>query len=300
MSVNFIKTFDDSDEEVYYESTNIDDELIRLNVQERTNPIIHEFNTFLKDPSFINPIGDPTTKFINLDNGKPYNIPDVKINKYFRYLEALRRKKLNGIMWSERQYFHENDYSGIMIDLDVYQDTPQNQFTPIVYNLLFRHIATVLKQFIKIEEHADNNMIKIHIAILKKDKILKKSETGPYKDGIHILIPGVRLNKPTKKIFIQKFKNKNADVFKMIKINEDSYKNQNQEEGSHKIVDTMSSVVPVFFFGCVRDKIRHPYVIEKFVELTLPVIDNNIMDPMINDLTNQYGFFDEDDINLKT
>jgi len=305
---NYIQSFD-SDEEINYEVDNAEDDEIKLSVQERVNPVLNELNLFLKEPAFINPIGDASSRLINLATRIPYNIPDIRINKFFKYIEHIRRKRLSGIMWMERQYFHENDYSGIMIDLDIYQETAQSQFIDFAYNLLAQHLARVLKQYLNIEEHKQaDGTIKIQAIILRRQRITRKSDEEPFKDGIHVLLPGIKVKKEVKKLLIDKFANKDSDFFKYIKVVNKKYEQSSVHENlSYKIVDKMSTTVPVFLYGCVREQTRDPYVLEKIIEIQFSTIMDTIngleslrmSDPAIQFVTGNYGFFDED-IEIKT
>jgi hypothetical protein len=291
MSSNF--RFYDSDEEPHYEIDYVDDNFMKLTVQERTNPYIEQLSTFLKDPTFIMSKGNPLTQLINLQTGISYNIPGNKINKFFDILEQVRRTNPVGLKWEERQYFTESEYSGIMIDLDIYQEDAINQFTQRNYNLLTQHLANTLKHYLQIEEYHQEGTSRIHAVFLRRPKITRKDETSPYKDGMHILLPGVKIRKETKKFLLNKFANPDADIFRVLKVVKPE-NNLEEKYGAHNIVDKNSATAPVFLYGCERRDDHQPYQLEKFLAIDYPIIDGEIRDAIINDITPNYSYFDDD------
>ena len=310
----YIQKFYDSDEELGQEIDNADEDFMKFKVQERTNPNIEEFESFLKEPSFITPKGDPNTRLINLHTGLSYDIPGNKINKFFDHLERIRRTRAIGLKWEERQYYEGCEYSGIMIDLDIYQESVTDQFNQCTFNLLFQHIAVTLKQYLQLEKYKQDNLARVHVAILRRPKISRKTDDEPYKDGLHILIPGVKVRKEVKKLLIYKFSNPDADFFKVINIvkaadyRSADYKAHTEARnsavapasqsssatkiGAHNIVDKGSATAPVFLYGCERRDDRQPYVLQKLIEINYPVVGDRIMDPMISDITHNYYYFD--------
>jgi phage/plasmid-associated DNA primase len=283
--------FYDSEEEIGYEINNYDDDFINIKVQERTNPNIDELNTFLQEPSFITPKGSEFTNIYNLQTGITYNIPNNKINKFFDLLERIRRSNPIGLKWVEKQYFADTNYSGIMIDLDIYQETIDSQFDRSTYTLLFHHIAETIKQYFNLESVHKESTFSIHIVILRRPKISRKSDNEPFKDGVHILIPGLQVRKESKKFFINKFCNPNAEFFKKLKIVKSADRTDDEKIESHLCVDKNSDHVPVFLYGCERNDDRQPYVLEKFVELEFTLVNGTYSNLSINDIMHKYSFF---------
>ena len=291
--------FYDSDEDIAQEIDTGDDNFMKLKVQERTNPVIEDLSNFLKDPAFIMPKGNPSTNLINLQTGISYDIPGNKINKFFDYLERIRRSRSIGLKWEERQYYTDCEYSGIMIDLDIYQADATDQFDLRAYNLLIHHITSTIKQYIKLEEHHSQYLSSIHIVILRRPKISRKSEDEPFKDGLHILLPGIKIKKEVKKFFFKKLCNPDADIFKVLKIVK-SANGQPVEEGAelggHHCVDLGSATVPVFLFGCERRDNHMPYRLDKFYEVQLSVVNNGLVNTTVIDLLKNFYYFDDEAI----
>jgi phage/plasmid-associated DNA primase len=285
--------FYDSEEEIGYEVNNYDDDFIQIKVQEKTNPNIDELNTFLKDPSFIMPAGNSATNLYNLQTGINYDIPGNKINKFFDLLERIRRSNPIGLKWVERQYFANNDYSGVMIDLDIYQESVESQFDKSTYTLLFHHIAETIKYYFNLEAVHKESSFSIHIVALRRPKITRKNDTEPFKDGIHILIPGFQIRKESKKLFIEKLCNSNAEFFKKIKIVKPAGKADMVKDvriESHLCIDKGSASVPVFLYGCERQDDRQPYVLERFIELEYTLVNGSYSNLSINDIMHKYSF----------
>jgi hypothetical protein len=282
-----------SDEDVSQEIDNTDDDFMRIRVQERTNPDIEEFSTFLNNPSFIMPKGSQSTNLINLQTGISYDIPGNKINRFFDYLERIRRSRTIGLKWEERQYYTGSEYSGIMIDLDIYQSDARDQFNTRTYNLLLQHISIVLRQYLQIEKYQNEDTASINVVILRRPKISRKSEEEPYKDGLHILLPGVKVRKEVKKLIIKSFCNPNADFFKVLKIVKPANGHKDDKCMGHQCVDLGSATVAVFLFGCERREGYQPYVLDKFYEINFAIINEKIMDPSITEITDKYYYYDD-------
>jgi len=275
--------FSESDEEVEVEDNNknfIEDE-INIRVQERYEVSLREFKDFLSNPDFINSTGDPTTKIVDRrnminDTFSPicYNLPDEKMSKFFKHLEWCRRKKVR-MMMNEKQL----EYSGIMLDFDIFQTHGETQINEYLYNKMCVLIGKQIYKYIDINnpierpdlEH-DTNYLKVYMAFTKKPKVVYNEEKGCFKDGFHMLIPSIKINRETKKFFIEICMNDKVflEIFRDVLPAE----NYTYED----FIDKASAYVPVHFLGSSTKINSPPYKLDSVYEVRIPLnIDYEFM-----------------------
>ena len=166
---------------------------ITYNINTVYSNSIKNLHNFLSDPKIINPNSDPTTNFIDRLSGKCYNIPDNKINKFFKLIgECVKENKLFAI--AERQ----KEDSGIMLDFDIYQDDEKNQLSDAIFQDLCQKIIGILSKIITI------NNTNIPICITRKPSIKYNDEKNCFKDGFHLIIPSIKVSRGIKKLLIKK------------------------------------------------------------------------------------------------
>ena len=193
---NFKKSSNISSEELsendhpYYERknyhiTNSVERSIELNVQNRLDEPLQKLNTFLSsDLNFINNKNDPSTNIVDRITNKCYKITEGKIDEFFFHLDICRRKKTN-MMFYEKQL----DYSGIMIDFDMFQYKNKTQLQNNHFRLLCKKIYQLLHLILDMDEEE-----RIIFGITKKRQLVYYEEEKKYKDGFHILIPEIPTN----------------------------------------------------------------------------------------------------------
>lgn len=142
----------------------------------------------LSKASYITPKNSMDTNIIDLRSGKTYNIPDEKRKQLFEALENCRKEKIKTMIYERHQ-----EYSGIMIDLDMYQDTDKDQITDEMLQILCKKVVEQILLVIKYHTKE-----KIYVAIIRKPKIKFNSELKVYKDGLHILIPSIKVKRQVK------------------------------------------------------------------------------------------------------
>lgn len=192
-----------------------------------------------------------------IDQGQkiPYNIPPKILPKFFDLLEKCRREDLI-LNFSEKQL----EPSGIMLDFDIEQDTEKSQLQDHHFYSL---TSSIMKEICSMLNTTDK--ITTHILFLrKKDTEYKKSTLGKedyFKDGFHIIIPGIKLEKTVKKYLIKKILENDilSSVF-------DGELNVRGEINS--ILDTNSAHVVTLFPGNCKSG-KTPYVISHMYKLTV-------------------------------
>lgn len=159
-----------------------------------------------------------------------YNIPDNHLNTFFDLLDECRK---SGVF----THFMEgqNDPSGIMLDIDIRQDCSGSQITT-------DHIYLFIEKIFKILLNHLDTPIDEHCGVIRKTPELIGEY---YKDGFHILIPGLKVSRKYKKYLVKFIKESTImDIFDWEIIGEKS-----------DILDMGSSSVPVNFIGsCPKHK----------------------------------------------
>ncbi len=239
---------------------------IEYKIQSHQNTSLIKLEKFLKDPAIINPSGDPTTNVIDKKK-KCYNIPPNKIEKFFRLLEICRREKIRLTM-AEKQL----DYSGIVLDFDIYQDEKNNQLTGDVFHMLVDGIMRMLQKIVEIE-----NKDKTIVAITKRPKITFDDKKECYKDGFHIIIPGIQIKRGVKKLLV----NKILESEMLSDILEDvipaDINNGDEEYSRNDYLDINSSHIPPFFLGHTTKFGSSAYGLHKVYEVTFKSKTNSVV-----------------------
>jgi len=243
------------------------------NTESSIIPQLKHLDSFLKQPGCLNPKkGDSATNIVNLYTGTCHIVKDPYIPEFFELLEKCRRLKLK-----TRMYEIQQKYSGIMLDFDVYQDMPKCQFTEDIYNNLCRKILSVIVDVVKFI----NKKEIIHMAITKKPSIKYNDKMGCYKDGFHILIPGIKIKRQVKKLIIKKLIENGIlehyleDVKPAsMRLNKDT-----PSEKDYSINDTLdqnSAHVPVFFLGSITKPEAEPYELKYIFEMSVNLARGDI------------------------
>jgi phage/plasmid-associated DNA primase len=291
MSKNsFNGVFSDSDDEKETIPNVLNTE-IKYNFQEKYNTFVKKYHTFVNNPDFIKNKGDKDTNFVDMytmfeDNicTKSYQIPDDKIPRLFKYIEICRREN-TFMMCYEKQL----EYSGIMFDFDILKKTKSKYLDQGTITSIYHKIVSLLRKYVDLsnpfkvdrnyglknkdkdkegkeqkQEYISNpNSIVFHMACIKKPKIKFLEDKNAYKDGFHILIPGIQITRKFKRFLINKIKE--DCVFESIFSNVDLV----DSLGPNDVVDTNSAHVPVFLLGSSSKLEAPPYYVHSIVEVEL-------------------------------
>jgi phage/plasmid-associated DNA primase len=261
--INF--SSDDEDSDTQQNTINSE---IQIRLQENSESILRAFKEFLSTPEFINSRGDATTNIIDIWCKKCYKIPDIRIPKVMKFLEIARRKSLK-IMMNEKQL----EYSGIMIDIDI--KTALGGQSCINHTHYHRLCIAVIKILLRYTHFPENEMGKkkdIYVGFTKKPKLTYDTENNYYKDGIHMLIPGIQITREFKKLIIDTLiEEKTFDkVFREI--------NPWESMTRSEFLDINSAHVPTFFIGSATKLNAPPYVLADVykVQTTIGELDDII------------------------
>ncbi len=248
--------FSDSDDDNEVKNDYVEDEVM-YRVQEKHENILRSFKEFMNNPDFITNKGDPKTNIVdryclngNSITTRTYNVPHNKIDKMFKYLEICRRKNLKMMVY-EKQL----EMSGFMIDFDIYQNDENCRFNDGLATSLLLATVKLLMDYIDFEPVLKNGKYSLYIAITKKPRVMYNSDKQCFKDGLHILIPGVKLNRETKRMLLDKA------------IEKEYYKDMIRHYPGIKgltfndFIDKNSAHVPVHFFGNITKLGSPPYIL---------------------------------------
>lgn len=214
---------------------------------------------FLDTPKFINPSGDPSTNIVDRMKGKCYNVPNIKIPKLFKHIESCRRNNIK-IMLTERQ----QEYSGIMLDFDIYQDTDKTQLNDELFHLL---ISKIIELLIKLLVFKDKETI--YVGITQRPKVTYCESKKCHKDGFHLLIPGVQVTRGVKYLIIKKLIDNEIIDQIFVDVEPADIKINGLEYCKGDFLDRNSAHVPTFFIGS-STKIGHvPYQLTTIYEIKI-------------------------------
>lgn len=246
-SNKFSGIFADSDDETETKLDPLDDRII-YQYQERYTSSIRDLREFMNNPDFITSSGDSTTNVVDrysmINNkvcSKSYLIPDEKLAKMFKHIDYCRRKNAT-LMLYEKQL----EYSGIMLDFDILQKQNKSMIDPSLFYSVSMGVITLLKKYINLfkpDTPYVNNTFDIHIAFIKKPEVRFDTEKKYYKDGFHILIPGVKVTREVKRFLIKKCIEE--DIFQDLFMDVQPADNTTYMD----FLDLNSAHVPVFFLG---------------------------------------------------
>ena len=249
----------DEDEGIYTPSvldSDIDSEMdpiehdVNYKIQSIQSVPLRELIDFFNDPKMINPSGDPTTNIIDRLRLKCYKVPDKRMHRMFRFIENCRRQKVR-LMMTERQ----QPSSGIMLDFDIYQDDEEDQLTDEIFHILSQKIVDLLMKILDFKGKKET----IYIGITRRPKITYNDEKDCFKDGFHMIIPGVKVRKGVKLLLLKKLiENELIDQI-LSEVEPASITIKGQEYQRTDFLDTMSAHVPVFFIGSSTKKGHSPY-----------------------------------------
>ncbi len=239
---------------------------IEYKIQSNQSSSLINLEKFLKDPSIINSSGDPSTNIINRKK-KCYNIPPLKIEKFFKLLEICRRDNIRLTM-AEKQL----EYSGIVLDFDIYQDSKQSQFTDDVYHMLVDSIMKMIQKIVDIDDKE-----KTFVAITKKPKIIFDKSKTCYKDGFHIIIPGIQIHRGVKKLLINKILESEtlSDILEDVEPADIEVDDRIYNRNDY--LDINSSHIPPFFLGNSSKFGNVAYKLYKVYEITFKNKTNSVI-----------------------
>lgn len=185
---------------------------------------------------------DGKVNFINQCDPYPasFCIPEANIPQVMSLLWECSKKTLfpdgevASISYSEPQ---DKEASGIMLDFDILQDCEESQITLEIVQSMITYAFMILGEMI--ERGAHENESTYVLATKKPAPVFKEGENC-YKDGFHIVIPGIKLSREAKRYLIRELNDRNY-----VKL---AFENMDIRE-VEKVLDKNSAHVPTLFPG---------------------------------------------------
>ncbi len=224
---------------------------VEYKINSVTSPHLSSLISFLSEPKFIRDKGDISTNIIDRIKNICYNIPDNKIGKFFTIVESCRRSNIK-LMMAEKQA----EYSGIMLDFDIYQESTVSLINDNITSVLSENIIKIINDIV---DFKSKDEIVVYICITKRPNIKYEEEKKCYKDGIHILIPGIKIQKNVKKYIIKRIIETEIldTIFTDIQPANITIKGRKYTRSD--FVDINSAHVPVFLIGSSTKPGNNPY-----------------------------------------
>lgn len=230
-------------------------------------PCVTKRNGFFNNPRHIvEEKRSPLTNITDQQTFKCYHVSDVEIPEALDLLENCRKANIfSG--FAERQ----NEISGMMIDLDLLSKKKESYLNDTLFQRITQYIIDSLMKFIKFKKEEE-----IYVVFIRKKTIKYSDKHEAYKDGIHILLPGLKVSKQFKKYFIKKHLIDDNGIGQILKntdyINKDT------------CVDPNSAGVFVLFLGnCKEGSI--PYDLATVYQVT---IYDKGASPIVKDWTEKF------------
>lgn len=245
---------------------------VSYKVQSLQSSELRELIQFFASDKMINPSNDPTTNIVDRQNLKSYNVPDKKIPKMFKLMEACRRSKIR-LMMAEKQ----QEYSGIVLDFDIYQDEEDDQLNDEIFYTLCQKIIELLMKLINF---GDVKKETFHIGITRRPKITYNDDNSSFKDGFHVLIPGIKVTRGVKRLLINKLiENELIDqiLTDVVPGTDKSLDVKGEPYQRKHFLDVNSAHIPTFFIGSSTKKGHVPYNLTHVYEVTVNFETKNIM-----------------------
>jgi phage/plasmid-associated DNA primase len=266
-------TFSDSDDEDV--GTDPVRNEVEFRLQENIESTFRAFMDFMSNPAYINPKGDPTTNIVDRHSNKCYKMPDRKISLFFKFLEACRRRKLKTMMYEK-----QDEYSGCMLDFDIKQEHGKTQIENTHYHRLCIGVFKILMECLDFPK-SDNPKREYYVAFTKKPRVMFNEDGSYYKDGLHMIIPGVQITREVKRYVIAQM----VETQLMEKIFKDVVPHSKTTRSN--FIDINSAHVGVHFIGC-STKVNSPaYELDSVYKVQMTIDDpDDIIPVKVNNFDN--------------
>lgn len=159
----------------------------------------------------------------------------------------------------EDKFDKEYSHSGIMFDFDIFQEGKERQFRETQYYHFVYEFGGMLAEILEWDEAATTNdgLVDVWSAFIVKPEILPVTHPkygACYKDGFHIVIPGIQVTKNVKRYIIHMINERG--------ILNDTFRGCNFLNPIGSLLDPNSRSVPVLFLGNAK-RGKQPYLFHK-------------------------------------
>lgn len=165
----------------------------------------------------------------------------------------------------EEKFDREFQHSGIMFDFDIFQRGKERQFRETQYYQFVYEFAGLLSEVLDWQEEAGKNdgMVDIWAAFIVKHEIVPIAHPkygDCFKDGFHILIPGIQVTKNVKRYIIHLINERGM-------LN-DTFRGCDFLNPIGSLLDPNSRSVPVLFLGNAK-RGKQPYLFHRLYHIAI-------------------------------
>lgn len=215
-------------------------------LKETRNPCVGKRDSFLNNPRIIvEEKRSPLTNMVDQIKNKCYNIDETGIEEFMNIMNECLKANINSGI-AERQ----TEPSGMMIDLDLLVNKEATYLNKLIYFRMTDYIIRTLSSMLKIGSEKNTN--EIIVVYLKKPKVVYSEKHKSFKDGLHILLPGVQVSKNFKRYFLSYIK-KDGGLKNIL--SGSRYTNLDD------FIDQNAANVFVLLYGCVKSEGMQAYQI---------------------------------------
>lgn len=233
-------------------------------LQDKISQNVRKLNEFLFNGNYTTEKRNPKTNIINRIGGRTYHIPNNMMNDFFSLVDACRMEK-RLLHYMERQETSEYQHSGIMHDCDRYQLSRDRQMEEHHLQKYAQRFAKVMKSSINFEEHLDGApFASFMVFFIRKSAVMPGKTTADgthlFKDGWHMLVPQIQINKQLKKYLVHELLARG--------IPDKIFNDIENVEPPNNMIDKCCSSNPVFFYGNCKPE-SAPYSLDYAYEVKL-------------------------------
>lgn len=203
-----------------------------------------QLQDYLMDYKLTKDSKEETNIFI--PNEARFYIPEHKQYRFFEKLKECAKEKLI-LHFCEKQTsnFYEDIGSGIMFDFDLLQESDKNTLHEVPFDKFIKVLFTVVIKLLKYDDDFET-----YAAITTKQKLVYKEDIKLYKNGFHLMIPGIKLTREAKKMIFNAILD-DKNVQKFFKTNFGNRLEDAFDRGSYS--------VPVFYMYHCKSSSNNPY-----------------------------------------
>jgi len=170
----------------------------------------------------------------------------------------------------EDMFDREVTHTGIMFDFDIFQATSERQFRETHYYQFIYDFVGLIGQVLdwKDEANKHDGLVDVWSAFIVKHEVLPVSHPtygNCFKDGFHLLVPGIQVTKNVKKYLIHQVNERG--------ILNDAFRGCNFLNPMNTLLDPNSRSVPVLFLGNAK-RGKQPYLFHRIYHVGLRLNNN--------------------------
>ncbi len=171
----------------------------KMNISMRiADGISRSSTSYTKLKDFLGELGAGDNNIIEQKKAS-YCVPENRMAEFFKLLNQVNAEN-TVTHFSEKQL----NPSGVMLDFDIVQENSESQ---IKDDHIYTITMSAINELLSMLEHPDS-VEQVYALVIKKSAVVYSTKKQGYKDGFHILIPSIKINKNAKKYLIRQLNDK--------------------------------------------------------------------------------------------